>query len=117
MHELSIVFYIRDQVKDIAKENNVKRVNSITLEIGEVSMVIPEQLEDCWKWICTKEEVLTDCKLKYDIIKAISYCKDCDKQFPTVENGKTCPYCGGTHTYLLANEYKDVKIKEIEVTA
>ena len=37
MHELGIVLNVIDRVEEIAKENNVKKVTKLTLEIGEVS--------------------------------------------------------------------------------
>ncbi len=41
MHELGIVFHCIKQVNEIAAENHVKKINSVTVEIGEVSTVIP----------------------------------------------------------------------------
>ena len=50
MHELGVVFYVIDDVKKVAVENNVEHVHSVTLQVGEVSTVIPEYLIDCWNW-------------------------------------------------------------------
>ena len=41
MHELGIVLNVIDRVEEIAKENNVKKVTKLTLEIGEVSSIVP----------------------------------------------------------------------------
>ena len=113
MHELGVVFHVINQVKEIAKENNVEKVNSVTIELGEVTTVIPYYLEDCWNWARKKHDVLVDCKLKIETIKAITYCEDCQKEYSTVEHGKICPHCGSEHTYLLrGNEFI---IKEVEV--
>ena len=49
MHELGIVFHIIRQVEEIAVSNKVNEVKKVTLEIGEVSGVVPSYLEDCWK--------------------------------------------------------------------
>ena len=46
MHELGIVFHVIDTVNAIAAENQVGKVNSVTVEIGEVSLVIPSYFED-----------------------------------------------------------------------
>lgn len=54
MHELGIVFTIIRSVKEVALENNATHVNSVTLDVGEVSLVIPSYLEDCWKWACKR---------------------------------------------------------------
>ena len=63
MHELGVVFHCIDQVNKIAAENNVKKINSVTVEIGEVSTVIPALFEDCWSWAVKKETVLKDAKI------------------------------------------------------
>ncbi len=44
MHELSIVTYVIEQVEQIAKENDLTKIESVTLEFGEVSGVIPSIL-------------------------------------------------------------------------
>ena len=113
MHELGVVFYVIDDVKKVAIENKVNHVHSVTLEIGEVSTVIPKYLIDCWKWAITKHDLLKDCELKIETIDAITYCEDCQRTYPTIQYGKICPHCGSEHTYLLrGNEFN---IKEIEV--
>lgn len=113
MHELGIVFYIIRDVKKVALENNVDRVAAVVMDIGEVSTVIPEYLEDCWKWAAGKEELLKDCELKINTIPAVSYCGDCKEEYGTVRHGRTCPHCGGGNTWLLRGS--EVEIKEIVV--
>ncbi len=113
MHELGIIFYIIDDVKEVAIKNKVNHVNKVVLELGEVSGVVPYYLEDCWKWATNKEDILRGCELKIETIKAITYCEDCNSEYETVAHGKICPNCGSEHTYLkIGNE---VNIKEIEV--
>lgn len=114
MHELGVVFHTIDEIKKIAKENNVKRINSVTVEIGEVSTVIPYFFEDCWKWAVKKEEgVLKNAGIRIETISAITYCEDCKKKYSTTEHGKICPYCGSEHTYLYQGN--EIIIKELEV--
>lgn len=113
MHELGIVFYIIRDVKKAAQENGVEHVNAVVMNIGEVSTIVPEYLQDCWRWAADKEEMLKGCKLKCNIIPGVTYCEDCGKEYGTVEHGKICPHCGSEHTYLLRGN--EVEIKEIEV--
>ena len=112
MHELGVVFHTLDTVKRIADENNVKRVASITVEIGEVSTVIPELFEDCWNWAVKKETVFKDAGVKIERIPAITYCEDCKKEYGTLEHGRVCPYCSSENTYLIKGN--EIIIKEIE---
>lgn len=113
MHELGVVFYVVRDVKEVAEENNVKKVNAVVLEIGEVSGVIHEYLVDCWNWARKKEAVLADAELRIETMEAVSFCEDCKREYPTVQFAKICPHCGSENTYLLrGNEFN---IKEIVV--
>lgn len=47
MHELGIVFHIINEIEDVGRENELKTVSSVTVEIGEVSGVLHDYLEDC----------------------------------------------------------------------
>ena len=113
MHELGVVFHCIKQVNEIAEENNVKRVHSVTIEIGEVSTVIPYYFEDCWNWAVKKETVLKDAKLYIEKIEAVTHCENCGKDYPTVAHGKICPHCGSEKTFLLTGN--EIAIKQIEV--
>ena len=113
MHELGVVFRVSDGVVKVAEQNNVQRVHSVTLEIGQVSTVIPEYLEDIWKWNCKRVPMLNDCELIIEQIHAITRCEDCEKTYDTVPQGRICPYCGSERTFLVTgNEFN---IKEIAV--
>ena len=112
MHELGIVFYIIRDVKKAAQEHGVEHVNAVVMNIGEVSTVVPEYLTDCWNWAVKKTEIMKEARLDIEIIPAVTYCEDCQKEYPTVKYGKTCPHCGSGNTYLLrGNEFT---IQEIE---
>ena len=76
MHELSIVTYVVKQVQEIAKENNLTEIESVTLEFGEVSGIVPEYLEDCWNWYTKKEPIIQGTKFLYEIIPAVTWCDD-----------------------------------------
>ena len=113
MHELGVVFYVIRDVKKVAEDNDVKRVDTVTLEIGEVSGVVHDLLTDCWNWAVKKEPVMSEAKLNIETIPAVTYCEDCGAEYETVKYAKICPHCGSEHTYLLrGNEFN---IKEILV--
>ena len=113
MHELGVVFYVIKDCEKVAKENNVKKVKRVTIEVGEVSGIIHHYLDDCYKWAIKKSDVLRDSILKIETIDAYTYCEDCSRMYPTVEFGKTCPFCNSKRTYL--KQGNEFKIKEIEV--
>ena len=113
MHELGVVFHIMDSLAAVAKENDVTRIQSVTIEVGEVSTVIPHYLTDCWAWAIKKRPLLTDCRMKVEILPAVSYCEGCGTEYGTVAHGRICPNCGSEKTWLLKGN--ELNIKEIEV--
>ena len=113
MHELGVVFYVVRDVKQVAEENQVEKVSSVTLQIGEVSGIIHDYLIDCWNWARKKEPVMEEAELAIEQIDAVSFCEDCEQEYSTVQYAKICPHCGSEHTYLLKGN--EVLIKEIGV--
>lgn len=112
MHELGTVRYIIKSVEQLCVENELQYVASVTLEIGEVSGIIPEYILDCWNWAVKKSTFLKEAELKIEQIDAVTFCENCQKTYPTVQYARICPYCHSGQTYLLTgNEYI---IKEIE---
>ena len=113
MHELGVVFHVIDEVEDLAKQNDVTHINSVTLQIGTVTGIVPDYLKDCWDWAVSKHEIMTDCQLRIEKIEAVTHCESCGKDYNTIVYGKICPYCQSSDTYLLqGNEFM---IKEMEV--
>lgn len=112
MHELGVVFHIIKGVEKVAEENDLTEIASVTVDLGQVSTVIPRYLTDCWRWAADKNDLLRGAELLIEEVPAITYCEACGKTYGTVEYGKTCPHCGSGQTYLLQGN--QVMIKEIE---
>ncbi len=114
MHELGIVFHIIDSVEKVARENGIGQVQSVTVEVGEVSSVIPEYLTDCWNWaVKKKSELLRNCAMEVETIHALTHCDGCGLDYDTVTHGKLCPGCGSEKTWLITGN--EINIKEITV--
>ena len=106
MHELGIVKHVIKTLHDVANENNVRRIGSVTLEVGEVSGVVLDQLVDCWNYFREKDPLVKGAPLFVERVPAVTFCTSCEKTFDTIAHGKTCPHCGSTETYLLkGNEF------------
>lgn len=113
MHELGIVLNVIDRVEEIAKENKVKKVTKLTLEIGEVSSIVQSYFSDCFEWAKKKTDYMKDTELEMIILEGLSYCRDCKKTYKTTEYAKKCPHCGSDNTYLVTGD--EMRIKDIEV--
>ncbi len=113
MHEMGIVFHIAKRAEELAHDNNVTKVTKVVLSIGEVSGVVGDYLTDCWKWNAKKSPILDGCELIIETVDAVTYCEDCKKTYPTVQYGKTCPYCQSGNTYLVQGNETDIKEMEV----
>ena len=112
MHEMGTVMYIIRAVNDVCEQNDLTKVASVTVQVGEVSGILPEYLKDFWKWAVKKEKYMTDSELIIESVEAVTRCGDCDKTYSTLKYAKVCPYCGSENTWLeVGNEYI---IKQIE---
>lgn len=113
MHELGIVFHIIRTVEQAAQSNGVSRIHAVTLELGEVSGVVEDYLQDCWKWAAAKSPLLTGAALQVETIPARTLCEACGEIYPTVTYGRTCPACGSGQTHLVQG--REMWIRDIAV--
>lgn len=109
MHELGMVFSIIDTIEQVGAENSLTKVTEVTLEVGEVSGIVPQFLTECWGWSVKKSPLLDGSELKIEIIPAVTYCEDCGKTYPTVEFAKVCPHCHSEKTYLAVGNELNIK--------
>lgn len=112
MHELGIIVHITKTLQSVAEENNLKEITSVTLEVGEVSSIVPEYLTDCWEYYKKKFPLIKQAEMEIEILPAVTYCETCRRTYPTVEHGRQCPYCGSWETYLVTGD--ECNIREIE---
>lgn len=111
MHELGIVVKVLEQVDEAAAQNNVQKVLGVTMEVGEVSTIVPDLFTDAFNWARKKTRFAQEAQLSMIIIEGRTYCRACNETYKTTEFGKTCPHCGSDDTYLLTGD--QVVIKDI----
>ena len=112
MHELSIGTHVAKSLDELAEENELTKIGSVTLQVGEVSGIITDYFVECWDYFKKKHPLLKESVLKLETIKAVTFCENCKKEYETVKYGRTCPYCRSEHTYLITGN--ECIIKEIE---
>ena len=112
MHEMGIVTHLAKTLDALSKEQNITRIGSVTLQVGEVSGIMTEYFTDCWEYFRGRYPALKDAGLKLEMIPAITWCNHCKRTYPTVQYGKECPYCHSGETWLLRGN--ECIIKEIE---
>ncbi len=110
MHELGVIIEVVKQVEQIKIENNLTKVDTIVLEIGQLSAMIPKYVEEVFP-VAIEKTSLKETKLKIEIIKAVAKCNQCTKEFNLVESRGQCPHCELSSYELISG--REFIIKEI----
>lgn len=112
MHELGIVFHMIDLLEEVGKANSLTTISRVTLDLGEVSGVLPDYLLDCWRWAADKHELTRGAELDVRTVPAVTICHACSRTYPTLEHGKLCPHCGSADTVLLQG--REIEVDSVE---
>ena len=75
MHELGIIVHIAKTLDQVAAENELKKIGSVTLDIGEVSGIVPEYLTECWEFYRKKNPLIAECEMKIESLPAVTICE------------------------------------------
>jgi len=110
VHELGVVIEIVRTVEDFAKKNNLTQIDTLVLQVGELSSVIPRYVEACYP-AAVDGTLLAGTTLKIEILPGNAICKDCNKVFNLLAHQSLCPVCGRKNWELLGG--KEFLIKEI----
>lgn len=110
MHELDIVIHIVKTVEDFAIDNRLTKIDTLVLQVGELSGVIPRYIEACYPAV-VEGTSLQETKLKIEIVPGNALCKKCNKVFNLLQNDFECPHCGRNEWDILCG--RELMIKEV----
>jgi hydrogenase nickel incorporation protein HypA/HybF len=108
MHELGITQNIVAIALEHAQDSKVQR---ITLEIGNLSAVLPDAIQFCFD-VCCAGTALEGAELKIIEIPGVGCCRRCGTEI-TLEQPFGICHCGSTDLEILQGE--ELKIKKLEV--
>ncbi len=115
MHELPVTERILDVVKAHAERNNVQKVVSINLRVGELSDLEDEWIQNYFDYL-SKDTVAEGAKLKIERVPVVMECEDCSNSFQVnIKEMKEiqCPECDSKKCTLTSG--KEYYIKDMEV--
>ncbi len=93
MHELGVICRVIETVNDICEKENIPTVTLITLEIGELSGIVPLYIENCFPAVTYNKERFKDTKLEIEVVPGLAKCKSCGEVFNVVKHEGYCPKC------------------------
>ena len=89
----------------------MEHLRSVTVEVGDLSGVVPHFLLDCWEAV-TADTELAGVRLLLHAVPATARCEDCGSVFVVDTASLRCPDCGGDKLTPLSGQ--DLTIAEIE---
>lgn len=110
MHELGIINAMVKTIERVVKDEGLTEVDTLVLEVGELSGVVPRFLEECYPAAVYKT-FMEHTKLQLDVVPGIVRCRACGREFNAMRHDLRCPGCGGQDMEILGGN--DLIIKEI----
>lgn len=112
MHEIGVVRAMLKTVDKYCEDNNVDEVDEIVVDCGELSLVIPDYVDEIYP-VVVEDTKYSRTKLIINVVPGMAECEDCDEIFNVIEHEGYCPNCGSFDKQVLSGE--DFTIKEIHV--
>ncbi len=110
MHELGICDALLKMVRGIMKDEELERIDRITVEVGSLSGVVPSYMADCWVAVTDGTE-LEKTEFVIEELAGTARCLDCGMEFTADLNDLSCPSCRGKKLMPLTG--RDLTLKEI----
>lgn len=110
MHELSIAEGILEIVERTARANDVKRVKTVRVSIGELAGVDLPSLQFAWESV-RRGGPAEGAALEIERPAGEAWCLDCEETVPLKRYGDPCPKCGGYR--LAATGGTDMRVVDI----
>lgn len=113
MHELGLCDALLRMVRGIAAKEELTQVQKLTLEIGELSGVVPTYMYDCWTAVIDGTE-FQDTALAIESVPGVARCLDCEEEFRVDLRSLRCPFCQSDKLMPISGQ--DMTLKEIEAS-
>lgn len=112
MHEVGITQSIIEIAEQHARAQGANKINSVTVEIGALSGVIPESVEFCFE-ACARGTLLEGSRLIIQRIPGLGRCGECGAETPLEQQTYACDACGGFGLETLQGS--ELRVTELEV--
>jgi hydrogenase nickel incorporation protein HypA/HybF len=112
MHEMTIAMNIVDIVCQKATDEKAHKINSVELEIGDLSGIMIDSLKFCFEAAC-KNTIASGAELNINEIEAKAFCKSCKNEFKMESDFSPCPTCNDFNFEIVAG--KEFSIKSFNI--
>jgi hydrogenase nickel incorporation protein HypA/HybF len=121
MHEFSFAMSIFKVAEATALKYNAKKITEVLLEIGELTLIVPELLQRSFD-MATRGSIAEDAKLTITMTPGKIQCRDCSKTSEVTLSKEAqltglqlfqCSHCGSNNTEII--EGKKANVKNIKI--
>jgi hydrogenase nickel incorporation protein HypA/HybF len=113
MHELSVTQGILKIVEAEAKKNDVNKVLSVTLKVGQLSGVMPQLIQDYFDLVAMGT-VVEGAKLIIERVPATIKCLDCN-EISSIDRIKLrCPKCNSIEVKIITGKEFHIECMEVD---
>lgn len=121
MHELSMANSMVEAILDTAKKNNAIKINEAVFEVGELTMLNPEQLKFMMD-VLREGTIFEDAEIIIKMIPTKIECESCgftgktetDENMDHLMTVAKCPECENTRVHILQGQECNIKTIKIE---
>lgn len=112
MHELGICDAMLKMLRKIASEEQADSVESITVEVGTLSGVVPHFMTDCWEAVIDGTE-FEGTVMYVETVEGRAQCLDCGEIFTADLDRLRCPSCDSAKLTPISGT--ELTIKEVVI--
>jgi len=123
MHELSMAEAIVETVLDVAKKNDAQEVVEVTIEVGKLTMLNPEQLKFLLG-VLIEDTLLEDAEIIIEEVPVEIKCRNCEFTGLANTDGSDhylaivlCPKCDERNVEILKSEVSNVSVASLVADA
>jgi hydrogenase nickel incorporation protein HypA/HybF len=122
MHEFAFAYNIFKIAEATALKYNAKRISEVYLEVGELTLIVPELLKQSFK-MATHGSIAEGAELVIEIVPGKIKCRECEKISTVTLNDEAyltglqlfqCRHCQSKNTEILP-ESKKANVKNIKI--
>lgn len=113
MHEVSLMQSTLNIALAQAKGANAAKIDFLTMEIGDLSGVMPEALEFAFE-VLRLGTIAENAQLKINSVAVVCHCQSCNCDFQPEAYIYTCPRCQQISSNIIAG--KELELVSIVVS-
>ncbi len=113
MHELSLMQSTLEIALEYAQNQGAQKICQLNLRVGALSGVVPEALEFAFE-ACVQDTIAAGAHLKIELVPALCYCENCDREFTPPDPIYACPDCGRISSKLIQG--RELQLTSLEVS-